>query len=41
MEQLDIPNKIDLTKYDLLDHDIIDHINKCGKEIYVAAGKNK
>lgn len=36
MEELDIPNKIDLTQYELLDESIIEHINKWGKVIYVA-----
>lgn len=41
MDQLDISNKIDFTQYELLNESIIEHINKWGKEIYVAAGKYK
>jgi len=39
MEQLDIPNKIDITNYDLLDQDVIGHIKRWGKEIYVSSEK--
>ena len=39
MEQLDIPNKIDITNYDLLDNAIIEHIKRWGKEIYVSLEK--
>ncbi len=34
IEELDIPQKIDLTKYELLEHNIKEHIKRVGKEIY-------
>ncbi len=34
LESLDIPNKIDLTKFEFLEGPIIDHIKRVGIEIY-------
>ncbi|GAB5045775.1 nucleotidyltransferase domain-containing protein [Thermodesulfovibrio sp. TK110] len=34
IEELDIPQKIDLTKYELLEDNIKEHIKRVGKEIY-------
>lgn len=34
LNELDIPEKIDLTKYELLDEDVKAHIKRVGKEIY-------
>lgn len=35
IDELDIPQKIDLTKYELLDENIKAHIKRVGKEIYI------
>jgi predicted nucleotidyltransferase len=35
IEQIDVPNKIDLTQYELLDESIQEHIKRIGKEIYI------
>lgn len=34
LEQLDLPYKIDLTKYELLDEPIQEHIKRVGKQVY-------
>ncbi|MEJ5227800.1 nucleotidyltransferase domain-containing protein [Thermodesulfovibrio sp.] len=34
IDELDIPQKIDLTKYELLDENVREHIRRVGKEIY-------
>ena len=34
LDELDIPEKVDLTKYELLDDNIKSHIRRVGKEIY-------
>ena len=34
VDELDIPEKVDLTKYELLDESIKEHIRRVGKEIY-------
>lgn len=40
LEQLDIPYKIDLAKYELLDESIKEHIDRVGKEIFKKKHKN-
>ncbi len=41
MDELDIPNKIDLTKYDLLDKEIVEHIERNGIIIYERSKSNE
>lgn len=35
IDELDIPQKIDLTKYELLEENIKAHIKRVGKKIYL------